>query len=98
MVFLISNFLRDTWEKLVFNPRVFTRSLVAGLERASPLETLGMTRSASQLNNMQRLLKRSDSRWSYDRDFSPDKEQGDIGTRELPLDWLFLLPRTSRQN
>jgi hypothetical protein len=89
-VFLISNFLRDTWEKLVFNPRVFTRSSAAGLRRAPPLETLGMTRSTSQLNNMQGLLKRADLRWSYDRAFLPDKEQADIGTRELPLELAFL--------
>jgi hypothetical protein len=39
---------------------------------------------------MQGLLKRSDSRWSDDRAFSPDKEQGDIGTPELPLELAFL--------
>jgi glycosyltransferase XagB len=66
------------------------RSSLAGLKRAPPLETLGMTRSTSQLNNMQGLLKRSDSRWSYDRAFLPNKEQGDIGTRELPLELAFL--------
>src|SRR3984885_5216041 len=66
------------------------RSSVVGLKRAPPLETLGMTRSTSQLNNMQGLLKRSDSRWSYDRAFLPNKEQGDIGTRELPLELAFL--------
>jgi cellulose synthase/poly-beta-1,6-N-acetylglucosamine synthase-like glycosyltransferase len=66
------------------------RSSLPGLKRAPPLETLGMTRSTSQLNNMQGLLKRSDSRWSYDRAFLPNKEQGDIGTRELPLELAFL--------
>jgi hypothetical protein len=49
-----------------------------------------MTRSTSQLNNKQGLLKRADLRWSYDRAFLPDKEQSDIGTRELPLELAFL--------
>jgi hypothetical protein len=39
---------------------------------------------------MQGSLKRADSRGSYDRAFLPDKEQPDIGTRELPLELAFL--------
>ena len=39
---------------------------------------------------MQGLLKRAELRWSYDRAFLPDKEQADLGTRELPLELAFL--------
>jgi glycosyltransferase XagB len=49
-----------------------------------------MTRSTSQLYNIQGSLKRADSRWPYDQAFPPNKEQADIGTRGLPLELAFL--------
>src|SRR3984885_6828356 len=49
-----------------------------------------MTRSTSQLYNVQGSLKRSDSRWPCDQAFPPNKEQADIGTRGLPLELAFL--------
>ena len=49
-----------------------------------------MTRSTSELYNMQGSLKRADSRWPYDQAFPPNKEQADIGTRGLPLELDFL--------
>ena len=49
-----------------------------------------MTRSTSQLYNIQGSLKRADLRWPYDQAFPPNKEQADIGTRGLPLELAFL--------
>jgi hypothetical protein len=49
-----------------------------------------MTRSTPQLNDMQGLVQRADSRWSYDRAFLPENEQVIASTREIPVELAFL--------